>query len=89
MRTSLNEIKEIEAYLQHDLTISDRLVFEACMLVNKELRDHVALQRKIQALIQHHHRETLKLKFQLLHTKLFHDEANADLKKEILSLFNS
>ena len=34
----MNEIKEIDAYLHGDLGISDRLLFEARMVLNRELR---------------------------------------------------
>ena len=49
MRTSLNEIKVIDAYLHGELCISDRLFFEARMIVNKELKKNVAWQRKANA----------------------------------------
>lgn len=89
MRTSLNEIRKIEAYLLHNLSTSDRLVFEARMLLDKSLRKNVALQKKTYRLIEHHRRMLLKQEFQKLHTRLFQDQANAALKKEIVSFFKS
>lgn len=89
MRTSLSEIKEIDAYLHSGLSIGNRLVFEARMLLNKKLRKNVALQRETYALIRLHHHATLKEHLRPLHRSLFHDPANADLKKEIVNLFTS
>jgi hypothetical protein len=87
MRTSLNEIKQIEAYLSKQLTASDRLVFEARMLINKKLRHDVTLQRMVYSIIKYHFRATLRPKFQHLHQQLFDDPAHASLKQEIIQLF--
>lgn len=88
MRTSLNDIKTIEAYLTDRLTISERLLFEARMLVNRELRKNVAWQREVCALVRRHHRTKIKAEFQRVHKRLFADAKNADVADEIRSIFN-
>jgi len=88
MRTSLNDIKTIEAYLDGTLTVSERLFFEARLLVSKELRKNVALQREVNTIVRHHHYLKVLQEFKCTHERLFHDEGNAELTKEIRSIFN-
>ena len=87
MRTSLNDIKMIEAYLCNTLSTGDRLLFESHMLLSKELRQNVASQRKIYAIIQHHYRTTLKQKFNMLHDRLLHDPLREITNQQIIKLF--
>ena len=89
MRTSLNEIKEIDAYLHGKLSISDRLVFEARMLLSKALRQNVTHQQKVYAVIRYHHHIIVRQRLQKIHRRLFHDPENALLKTTIVNLFTS
>jgi hypothetical protein len=87
MRTSLNEIKLIENYLDNTLRGGDRLLFEARMLVSKELRQNVALQRKVYSLVQHHHGVLLRKQFSQLHREVFNDPSRSSIKEEVNRLF--
>ncbi len=88
MRTSLNDIKVIEAYLDGTLTVSDRLLFDAKLLVSKELRRNVALQREVNIIVKRHHHMSVLQEFKCTHERLFHDDRHAELTKEIQSIFN-
>lgn len=88
MRTSLNDIKIIEAYLRNTLAVSDRVLFEARLLVNKELRKNVLLQREVFELVTQHHRRKIKEEFQHAHRRLFADPKNTDVAEEIRNIFN-
>lgn len=88
MRTSLNDIKTIEAYLDGTLTIPERLLFDARLLVSKELRKNVALQREVNMIIRHHHRLSILQEFKRTHKRLFYGDDNAALTNEIQSIFN-
>ena len=87
MRTSLNEIQTIEAYLHGTLSTSDHLVFEARMLISKELRKNVMLQKKVYELIRHHQRLMIKNEFRQIHARLFHAQENSAIKDQILNFF--
>jgi hypothetical protein len=89
MRTSLNEIKEIEDYLCNNLNTGDRLIFEARMLLSKKLRKDVELQRKAYSIIQHHYRATLRQQLNVIHDRLFHDPSRKAITKEIINTFKS
>ena len=88
MRTSLNDIKTIEAYLAGALTIPERLLFDAKLLVSKELRKNVALQREVNLIVKHHHHVSVLQEFKCTHERLFRDDRHAELTKEIRSIFN-
>jgi hypothetical protein len=87
MRTSLNDIKLIERYLDNTLAGADRLLFEARMLVSKELRQNVALQKKIYSLVEYHHGVLLKDKFNQLYQQLCNDFSRSSIKEEVSRLF--
>jgi hypothetical protein len=89
MRTSLNEITEIENYLDSKADAADSLVFEAKMLAQPQLRLHVHLQRKISRLVQLFHRKKTKQDLQKIHQQLFADPEKAEFQQKILHLFNS
>jgi hypothetical protein len=89
MRTSLNEIKEIENYLDLKADIEDSLVFEAKLLTQSQLGLHVHLQRKISRLVQLFHRKKTKQGIQKVHQRLFADPEKAAFQQKIHHLFNS
>lgn len=87
MRTSLNEIKTIEAYLSNSLTVGERLLFEAHMIVDRTLRKNVFAQKLVRRLVEHHRHVALKEKFdQLFESTFFHPD-NAEMKHDILKNF--
>jgi hypothetical protein len=88
MRTSLSDIKAIEEYLNGTLPIQDRLLFEARLLLSKELRKNVALQREVYRLLAHHHHLKIKEEFQRTHKRLVSDTTNADFLNELRTIFN-
>ena len=87
MRTSLNEIKEIEAYLNDTLTARQRLVFEARMIISRTLSRNVMFQKKVNAIVQYHFRNGLKEKFNSFHDQLFEQPSNAAFKAQVMELF--
>jgi hypothetical protein len=89
MRTSLNEIKTIDAYLTGAMKPGELLLFEAKILVNRDLRKNVKLQKKVMSLVRHHHFTNLKETFNACHHALWNDPANAALKQAVIQLFKT
>jgi hypothetical protein len=89
MRTSLNEIKTIDAYLTGAMKPGERVLFEATMLLNCDLRKNVKLQKKVMSLVHHHHLSNLKETFNACHHALWNDPANAELKQAVIQLFKT
>lgn len=87
MRTSLNEIQQIEKFLTGELPPDEHLLFEAQMLTNPQLKLHVALQKEIYLLLAHYHRNKLKHEVKEIHDRLFSKRKYNAFQKAIFSLF--
>lgn len=87
MRTSLNDIQQIEKYLHHELSVEDALVFEAKTIISPSLRKNVFWQKKIHELMRYYHRRKLRNEMEQMHHLVFHDPANTTFRKNILQLF--
>ncbi len=89
MRTSLNEIRMIEAYLDNQLRVPDRLLFEARILTNPSLRLNVWLQKKVLQLLRIYHRNKIREAAGEYDEQFFYNPKNAEYRKRIMNLFNS
>jgi len=89
MRTSLNEIKEIERYLHRALDPEDALLFEAKTLTQPELQQHVQLQRRVFSLVKLFHRQRMKHDLETIHQHLFRDPGKKTFQEKIFQLFKS
>jgi hypothetical protein len=89
MRTSLNDIQQIEDFLMKRITGASSLLFEARILTQPELKVNVTLQQKVHHIVKMFHRKKLKQETEQLHRQLFTDPAKADFQKTIFQLFNS
>lgn len=89
MRTSLNEIKEIEAFLHGEMRHDESLLFEARLLTQPTLKLNTMLQQKINRLVNLFHRKCMKQDLEKVHHRLFTDPSKAEFQKSILQLFNS
>lgn len=87
MRTSLNEIQAIEAFVEQQLPPQDRLAFEARMLVDKTLREKVEQQRHTYRVIKTYGRKQLRLELESIHTELFTQPRHQYFRQQILSFF--
>jgi len=87
MRTSLNDIQQIEKYIHQELPVEDVLVFEAKAIISPSLVRNVFLQKKIHELLRHYHRRKLRSEMEEIHIVVFHDPSNTLFRKNILQLF--
>jgi len=60
MRTSLNNIKVIDDYLLGNIDPGDKLLFDANMLLNNDLKDDISHQQKTYAIIRQYGRQKIK-----------------------------
>ncbi|GAL85537.1 hypothetical protein MYP_2766 [Sporocytophaga myxococcoides] len=89
MRTSLNEIREIEEYLLKYSTPEFRLVFEARILLQPELQEKVNEQKQVYDLIRKYSRKQLKTEIETVHDKLFTASEHKTFRQRILNLFTN
>ena len=87
MRTSLNDIQQIEKYIHQELSIEDALIFEAKAIVNPSLGRNIFWQKKIHELLRHYHRRKLRNEMEKVHHRVFHNPAHASFRESILQLF--
>jgi len=88
MRTSLNDIKQTEQYLQGQLTAEDALVVEAKLLTNPLFKLNILAQKKLYQLVKFYHYKKLKKEASATSQKLFNDSDKEDFQKEITKIFN-
>jgi hypothetical protein len=87
MRTSLNEIREIEEHLLLRSRPDNSLLFEARLILDKDLREKLLWQKKTYAVIQLYGRRRLKNEIEAVHEKLFNEPAHEGFRNKIMKLF--
>jgi hypothetical protein len=87
MRTSLNNIKQTEDYLQHRLTPDEKLLYDAKLILDPMLRLNVLLQKKIYGLIKAYGRQSAREQLAQIHEQLFKDPAKAHFRKTVINEF--
>lgn len=85
MKTSVTE--QIEKYLHEKLSIADRLLFDAKLIIDPVLRRHVRLQKKLYAIVRQSGRRELKSDVQQIHHRLFNDPEKATFREQVYKLF--
>jgi len=87
MRTSLNELKQIEDHLLRLNAPEDSLVFEVKMILDTNLRSNVQLQQRTYTLVQQYGRKQLKAEIEAVHQQIFSSTAHRTFVDKIRSLF--
>lgn len=87
MRTSLNEIRQNEAYLLHNMEPGDALAFGAEMMVNKRRRVDLAIQEKLYAVVRLYGRKQLRAEIEQVHQELFQNPVHASFRGKIARIF--
>ena len=87
MRTSWNEISQIEKFLFHELPPEEQVVFQAKNILDKELKMKVFLQKKIYELLNLFHKKELKKQAEEVHSALMNNPKESAFRAEILAIF--
>ena len=87
MRTSLNQIKLIEAQLSGSLTTEDALLCEANALLDPEWENKIAQQRQAQRLVLLYGRQQLRNNIQSVHEELFSRPEHRSFREKVMRLF--
>ncbi len=89
MRTSLNEIEQIEKYIHGELSPGESLVFQAKKIVSPALQKNLLMQMKIHEVLKAYHRRKLKREAERIHRALFRDPSKISFQQNILQFFSS
>jgi hypothetical protein len=87
MKTSLNELRNIEAYVLKEMSPQEQVLFEARMLLQPELHKNVAFQKQTYNLIRNYSRNKLKAEIEAAHQQLFSQPKYNRFREYIASLF--
>lgn len=84
MKTSLNEIKQIDDHITDQLRDGEKLVFEARMIIDPVLRFNIKMQRKLYSLAKAYSRRSVRKEISIVEEKLFLDNS---FREEINKIF--
>lgn len=88
MKTSLNDIRQIEKHLTGRGDAGDALVLEARLIVEPALRMNVMAQKKAYSLIRMYGRKKLRTDLEQIHEELFNDPAKKSFRDRIVQWFS-
>jgi hypothetical protein len=87
MRTSLNNIKEIDDHIHGLASHQDNLLFEAKMIIDPELKQNVMWHKQTLKLVQQYGRDQLRADIEAVHQQLFTLPAHISFRQSILRFF--
>ena len=89
MTTSLTEIKQIDELLTGSLPAGDTLVLEARAIIEPNLRENIASQTKLYALVKAYGRLKIRRQLKEMHFKLLRDPSKAEFRKTVNAIFSN
>lgn len=87
MRTSLNEIKEIEGYLLKANSVEKRLIQEARLCIDADFAENVALQKEAYVQVKAYARKQLKEEISTVEQQLFTKPEHIGFRQKVLRFF--
>lgn len=88
MRTSLNNLRDIERYVEGLMSPGEEVFFEGRLHGNPTLRTNLFLYKKVMTLVGMYHRKKLKVELEEVHQRLFSDPLKVTFRERILKLFS-
>ena len=85
MRKQLHEVQEIDRYIFRTMTLPDRLLFQAQMILQPELREKLGLQRKTHAFLRWVSRNQKEAELASMYTRLM---GEVSFKTRVESIFS-
>jgi len=83
----LIKLQEIERFILRTGQPGDDLVFQARMIVDKDLINEVSLQKEAYALINQYGRRKLKAELEAVHQDMFTQPKHQRFRQMIMALF--
>jgi hypothetical protein len=87
MRTSLDKLNMIENFLSGQLSPEGRVLFDAQLVLDKDLSDDLSAQRGAYKIIRAYSRQSLKSELEILHTELQRDSKLKSFWQNIYKIF--
>jgi hypothetical protein len=88
MKTSLNELRLIEAHLLGNESPQERLLVEARLILQPDFRQNLHWQQKTHGLVRQYGRQQLKKEIEQVHQALFCPATpHQTFRKKVMSFF--
>jgi len=88
MKTSSNELRLIEDYLLSGREDEESCLFEAKLILQPQLKEHVYWQNKTYQIVQDYGRKQLKTEIEKIHQTLFNTSEHQPFRQRIMRLFS-
>lgn len=88
MRTSFIETKQLDGYLQRNLSEEDAAVIEARLLLEPHLTEKLKWQKLSYQLVTLYGRKKLKAEIETIHQKLFNNPEHEGFRQKVYRLFS-
>lgn len=89
MKTSLNDIREIEGYLSGSLGAREAIAFQSKLYTDPIARMNLILHQKIHEILCAYHRKKLRQEVEKTHRRIFSDPEKVKFSDTIVRLFNN
>ena len=89
MRISLNNIREIESYIEGTMDRNEAVLFEEKMRSDSLLRLNVSLHERVLAIIRMYHRKKFKMELEEVHERIFNDPGKTTFKESVMRIFRN
>jgi len=87
MRTSLNNIQEVDDYVLKQSPPQDALLFEAKLIIDPELKHTVMWHRQTLNIVNQYGRNNLRSMIEKVHQQLFTHPEHQSFRQKMLRLF--
>jgi hypothetical protein len=88
MRTSLNDIQQIDDYLLKVAGEGDNALFEARLILQPALQENLLWQQRTYDVIRQYSRRQLKAEIAAVHQQLFHEPEHSSFRRKIMAFFS-
>ncbi len=84
----MNETQWIDDYLRGEISAENKLLLEARVLIDSDLKEKMFWQAKTYALVKNHGRQQLKREIEKVQQRLFSETRFESFRKKIQTLFS-
>ena len=89
MKTSISDVIQTEKFILRELPAHGRVLFEARLIVESDLRFNTLYHRLLHRLVAFSHRRKIKREIESIHERLFQDPNKLHFKELVLKHFKS
>lgn len=89
MRTSLNNIRDIERFVHGMMAEGEEVVFKVRLQKDPVLKMNLFLYERVMVLVRMYHRKKLKVELEEVHQRLVHDPLKVTFRQSLDKIFRA